>query len=341
MKQLLFCLVLLISISLWSNDLQTAWVEADSLAKQGKYTEAAQVFIDYLKNNDNADYQMELNYGIACYYALAEETDLAFKYLAASIDLGFSDLAWIQKDTDLVNLHDHKTWKQLIDRMTANEQAKLAALPDKRDSLLVISLPEPAKTSNVSVEQALWQRRSVRDYSEEALTLQEVSQILWSAYGITKVIAPQYLRGGLKTAPSAGALYPLEVYLGAWNVSGLEPGFYYYQPNGHFLQLVKRGNFSRELTTVCYGQEFIFEAPASLIYSAIYERTTQKYGDRGRERYVPMDLGHSAENVYLQAETLNLGTCAVGAFDDLKLRLLVPLPKAEEPLYVMPFGKKQ
>ena len=341
MKHLLCCLVLLFSLTLWADDLQTVWVRADSLYKQAKYTEAAEVFVDYLKDNSNSDYQIEINYSIACYYAMAKKTDLAFKYLNTATDLGFSDLAWMQKDTDLQNLHEDKRWNQLISKLQAKEQALLATLPDKRDSLMVITLPEPAKVSAVSVEQALWQRRSVREYSEEALTLEEVSQVLWSAYGISKVIAPEYLRGGLRTAPSAGALYPLEIYLGAWNVTGLEPGFYYYQSDGHFLQLVKRGNFSRELTTACYSQEFIFTAPASLIYSAIYERTTRKYGDRGRERYVPMDLGHSAENVYLQAETLNMGTCAIGAFDDLKLRLVVPLPKAEEPLYVMPLGKKK
>lgn len=341
MKHLLGCLVLLFSLTLWADDLQTTWVKADNLYKQAKFTEAAQVFVDYLKDNSTGDYQIEINYSIACYYAMAKKTDLAFKYLTAAIDMGFSDLDWMQKDTDLQNLHKDKRWKQLINKMQAKEQALLATLPDKRDSLLVITLPQPAKVSAVSVEQALWQRRSVREYSEKALTLEEVSQILWSAYGISKVIAPEYLRGGLRTAPSAGALYPLEIYLGAWNVTGLEPGFYYYQSDGHFLQLVKQGNFSRELTTACYGQEFIFNAPTSLIYSAIYERTTKKYGDRGRERYVCMDLGHSAENVYLQAETLNLGTCAIAAFDDLQLRLVVPLPKAEEPLYVMPLGKKK
>jgi SagB-type dehydrogenase family enzyme len=341
MKYLVLCLLLLLSMALCAENLQNTIVKADSLSKISMNFEAGNLMADYLTGNPDSPYQLELSYQIACYYSLAKKTELAFNYLNKAYELGFTDRKWMEKDTDLNNLHKDKHWKQFIAMMEEKEESLLATLPLERNFLLEIPLPEPRKTSNVSVEQALNQRRSVREYSDSTLTLADVSQILWSAYGITQVVAPEQLRGGLRTAPSAGGLYPLEIYLGAWNVEGLDPGFYYYQPEGHKLQLVKKGDLRSELTAAALGQDYINYAPAALVYSAIFERTTKKYGDRGRERYVLMDLGHSAENVYLQAETLNIGTVAIGAFDDLKLRLLIPLTKAEEPLYIMPFGKKQ
>ncbi len=204
----------------------------------------------------------------------------------------------------------------------------------------VISLPEPRLSSQVSVEQALLNRRSVRDFTDDPVTLQEVSQILWSAYGITEDRSyPSFLRGGLRTAPSAGALYPLEIYLVAGNVNGLKKGIYKYISDGHSLELISEGDFRKDLCDAALDQEFITQAPASLVYTAIFNRTTQKYGKRGRERYVCMDLGHSAQNVYLQAYALNIGTCAVGAFTDKMVSMVMQLPDDEDPLYIMPFGK--
>ncbi len=341
MKQFIFSLLILFTFSLWADDLSDALTKADELSKKAQYTEAARVLLDYMKNTQDNPLKIEMNYSIACYYSLAKKPDLAFKYLKTAINQGFLDKDWIVKDTDFTNIHKDKRWQTHLALIDKNYQAKISTLPDKHNFAIEIVLPEPNLKSETSVEQALNQRRSIREYSDEALTLDEVSQILWSAYGVSKAVAPDRLRGGLKTAPSAGATYPLELYLGAWNVKGLDPGFYYYEPNGHKLQLTKKGDFRKELCEACMGQEYVQNAPASLVYSAIYERTTKRYGDRGRERYVCMDLGHSAENVYLQVETLNMGTVAIGAFSDLKLKLIVSMTKAEEPLYVMPIGKKK
>ncbi len=203
-----------------------------------------------------------------------------------------------------------------------------------------VKLPEPRLTSDISVEEALLIRRSVREFKNEAITIQDVSQILWAAYGITEErSSPSFLRGGLRTAPSAGALYPLEIYLVAGKVTGLKAGIYKYFSQDHSLELVSEGDVRKDLAAAALDQEFLETAPASLMYSAVYSRTTQKYGNRGRERYVCMDLGHSAQNVYLQACALGLGTCAVGAFTDDMVSIVMQLPEDEEPLYIMPIGK--
>jgi SagB-type dehydrogenase family enzyme len=204
-----------------------------------------------------------------------------------------------------------------------------------------IELPKPVLTSDYPIEKALHERRSVRKYAEGPLTLEDVSQLLWAAYGITYTREgfPDFIRGGFKTAPSAGARYPLEIYLVAGDVKGLLPGIYWYVPEGHVIHRLRDGDIRKELQAACLSQAFVGEAPASLVYSAVYERCTEKYGERGRDRYVCMDLGHSAENVYLQCGSLGLGTCAVGAFTDDALKRLIGMTEAEEPLYVMPVGR--
>ena len=204
----------------------------------------------------------------------------------------------------------------------------------------MVKLPEPVLDGSVSVEKALATRRSVRQYQNEPLTLNEISQLVWSAYGVTQPIpdVPE-LRGGLKTAPSAGALYPLDIYVVAGNVTNLSPGIYKYQPETHELLQLSEGDKRKELCDAALNQTWIKEAPVSIVYSAIYERNTSKYGKRGRERYICMDLGHSAENVYLQCASLGLGTCAIGAFLDDNVKLVIQMTRSEEPLYIMPVGK--
>lgn len=219
----------------------------------------------------------------------------------------------------------------------------LAFSAKSADKPVTVQLPQPKRTGSVSVEEALQGRRSVRTYRKAPLTLADVSQLLWAAYGITRKMdnAPAFLRGGLKTAPSAGALYPLEIYLAAGAVSNLPPGIYKYVPETHALIPLVAGDRRDALCTAALNQRMIREAPISLIYSAIFERTTRKYGRRGRQRYVCMDLGHSGQNVYLQAYALGLGTCAVGAFDDSSVKKIVGMTAEEEPLYIMPVGRRK
>ena len=195
-----------------------------------------------------------------------------------------------------------------------------------------IALPEPRVDSDTSVEAALSRRRSVREYSDAPLTLSEVGQLLWAAQGITG----DNLR--YRAAPSAGALYPLELYVAAGNVEDLAPGVYRYRPQSQALVPVIEGDAGAALARAALGQAWIEDGAVVLVFAAVYERTTQKYGARGRQ-YVHMELGHAAQNVYLQAEALDLGTVAVGAFDEGEVRRVTGMANDEVPLYLMPVGR--
>jgi SagB-type dehydrogenase family enzyme len=197
----------------------------------------------------------------------------------------------------------------------------------------VIKLPDPKYSSSTSVEKALRERRSVREYKNLPLMLSEVSQLLWAAQGITH---PQ----GFRTAPSAGALYPLEVYLVAGNVNNLPAGVYKYRPRVHELMRIAKGDKRSELSASALGQPWVADGAAVIILSAVYERTTRKYGERG-VRYVHIEAGHAAQNVYLQLVSLNLGTVVVGAFDDRQVKKIIPLAPQEEPLIIMPVGRNK
>lgn len=194
-----------------------------------------------------------------------------------------------------------------------------------------ISLPQPRADSGFSVERALRQRRSIRDFRAAAMTLDEVAQLLWSAQGVTG-------HGGLRTAPSAGALYPLEVGLVAGNVTGLHPGVYRYNSAAHSLTAVVSGDRRGELAQAAFSQQWMAMAPAVIAFGAIEERTTRKYGDRGIG-YVYIEVGHAAQNVFLQATALGLGAAVVGAFDDERTAAILNLPGGAKTLYLMPVGQ--
>lgn len=192
-----------------------------------------------------------------------------------------------------------------------------------------VELPPARFIGELSVEEALAARRSVRTYAEESVTLDELSQLLWAAQGVTS-------EWGGRTAPSAGQTYPLEIYVVVGDVSGLEAGVYWYLPEEHRLVRRKVGELRAELGRAAKAQTWIKNAPVSLVIAACYERTTERYGERGR-RYVHIEVGHVGQNVYLQAEALDLGTVIVGAFDDREVKDLCEIE--EEPLAIMAVGK--
>jgi|GEM_PF-78451 len=207
----------------------------------------------------------------------------------------------------------------------------LATAPTPPTSAAEIKLPEPRLKSEVSLEEALLKRRSIREYSDSPLTLDEVSQLLWAGQGITA-------NWGGRTAPSAGGLYPLEVYLAAGNVSNLNAGVYKYRPEGHELFKIRDDDVREQLAKASLNQRWVKEAAINIVIAAVYERTTQKYGDRGI-RYVHMEAGHAAQNIYLQATALNLGTVSVGAFYEDQVKNIIGMPDEESPLYIVPVGR--
>jgi len=195
-----------------------------------------------------------------------------------------------------------------------------------------LELPKPTITGEISLEQLLVQRRSIREYPDAALSLAEVGQLLWAAQGFTHA-------EGLRTAPSAGALYPLELYVVAGRVEDLVQGVYHYAPGRH--QLVKTGDedVREALARAALSQSCVSEAPAVIVFTADTARTTKKYGDRGR-RYVEMEVGYASENVFLQAEALGLATVPVGAFEDEKVAGVLRIPGELQVLLMMPVGRK-
>jgi SagB-type dehydrogenase family enzyme len=200
--------------------------------------------------------------------------------------------------------------------------------PVRSDS--VIKLPPPDTVGQVTVEQALWHRRSVRAFADESLTVKQVGQLLWAAQGLNRGMVG-------RTAPSAGATYPMEWYLVAGKVKGLKPGVYHYGFDGHCLTLTKAGDHRAELADAALRQGAISTAPAVLVLAADFSRTARRYGERA-PRYVYMEAGHVGENVHLQCEALGLGTVMIGAFQDDRVKKLLGIE--QEPLYIMPVGRK-
>ncbi len=189
----------------------------------------------------------------------------------------------------------------------------------------LIILPEPKKHGNVSVEECIARRRSIREFQKKDLTIEEISQILWSAQGITDP------KRKFRAAPSAGALYPMELYLVC------SKGVFHYLPDGHKLERIKQQDLRQELSNAAWGQNFVAEAGVSIVICAIYGRTTWRYGQRGI-RYVDMEAGHIAENIHLQAVSLGLGSVPVGAFSEEKVKSLLDLPRDQQPIYIIPVG---
>ena len=204
-------------------------------------------------------------------------------------------------------------------------------MANTENSQLSYNLPPPETKGAISVEEALASRRSRRNFQDKELSVEKLSQILWAAYGISEP------GRGLRTAPSAGATYPLEIHVAVGKVAGVEPGVYRYDPHGHKIIRTVDRDIRGALSDAALSQTMVRDAPVTVIHTAIFERIAG-YGDRGRERYVFMEIGHSAQNIYLQAETLGLGTCAIGAFMDDRVKDLLRLPADEEPLYLMPVG---
>lgn len=197
-----------------------------------------------------------------------------------------------------------------------------------------IKLPPPVEKGTLSLEEIIVTRRSERTFRGNPLDLNEVGQLLWSAQGIT------LQSRGYRAVPSAGATFPLEIYVVAGRVNRLQPGLYKYNPQKHSLVKMKEGDLRQSLSDAALSQHMIKNAPASFIISADYERTSRRYGERAT-RYVHMEVGHAGQNLNLQAISLGYGAVMVGAFQDEDVKKILDLPENEEPLYIIPVGKPQ
>lgn len=186
-----------------------------------------------------------------------------------------------------------------------------------------LKVEEADKRGVVSLEEAIARRESRRAFKRTKLTRKQLSQLLWAT----------------GNAPSAGATYPLDLYvvIGQDCVEEVDAGVYLYHSAKGYLTQVRTGDIRAGLAVACLRQMFIAEAPVSFVIAAEYERTTRVYGERG-VRYVLMEVGHVAQNIYLQSETLGLATVAIGAFDDGEVARVANLPRKHRPLYVMPVG---
>jgi SagB-type dehydrogenase family enzyme len=196
-----------------------------------------------------------------------------------------------------------------------------------------IKLPSPITRGKLSLEQAILKRRSVRRFTDEPLSLEQLSQLLWSAQGTTGT-------GVGRAAPSAGATYPLEIFIvvSEHGIENLAAGIYHYDVENHSLSLHQTGDLRQKLADTALGQSFIAKCPVDMVICAIHPRTAYRYGRRG-ERYIHMEVGHVGQNVSLQAVALGLGAVMVGAFEDEEVRKVLKLEEQIKPLYIIPMGK--
>ena len=212
--------------------------------------------------------------------------------------------------------------------------ARLSAPQDGRpEETKSVKLPQPKLKGTMSLEEAIKKRRCVRSYKDKALTLEQLSQLLWSADGITGESNYQ------RAAPSAGGLHPLDFYVvaGSGSVKGLKEGVWHYEPKKHEISLIKAGDWRGELEKASLGQKQVGTAELVIVVTVEYERTTRKYGNRGN-RYALMDAGFACENTFLQVQSLGLAACVVGAFHDDKVRNVLNLPEKHEPLILLTIG---
>lgn len=200
----------------------------------------------------------------------------------------------------------------------------LAANEGNENSM--IKLPQPETKGKISVEETIAKRRSVRSYNGAPLSDKELSQLLWAAQGITDAAH------GFRAAPSAGATYPLETYVVCAS------GVFHYNPKGHALRKIMENDLRADLSSAALGQTFVRKASAVIVFAAVAERTTGRYGKRGL-MYIHMEAGHAAQNIHLQAVALGLGSVPVGAFDEQVVAKVLKLPADQTPLYLIPVGR--
>jgi SagB-type dehydrogenase family enzyme len=202
-----------------------------------------------------------------------------------------------------------------------------------------VPLPEDFPVSEISVEEAITVRRSARQYSGEVITLPELAKLLFFTNGITTAQRSDSLTYFFRAAPSAGALYPVEIYPAVFNVASLAPGIYHYNVRDHSLELVRAGDQREALHRYCLFHDFILTANVLLLATAVFRRVKEKYGERGY-RFSLLEAGHIMQNAYLVATAMGLGAVTLGGFLDDELNTLVGVDGVDEAMvYAAAVGK--
>ena len=198
----------------------------------------------------------------------------------------------------------------------------------------IIKLPKPTNLSSKTFFELIKSRQSIRKYKKKEINLEQLSYLLWCSYGVQRTEFDFEFR----TIPSAGALYPLEIYFFANNIHELEKGFYHYNIKNHFLEVIRKGDFLREIIFGCLHQNFIANSSLIIFITAIFERMFWKYKERGL-RYIFIEAGHLMQNFLLAAHSIELGTCQIGAFFDDELNELLNLDgNNDSVIYVSSLG---
>jgi SagB-type dehydrogenase family enzyme len=202
---------------------------------------------------------------------------------------------------------------------------RLQAEP-RADEEVIVTLPDAHSRSTMTLDEALTSRRSIREFTSEPIDAELVGHLLWAAQGIT---SPE----GGRTAPSAGALYPLELY------AVTSAGIFHYRTVSHDLATLARRDVRADLSRAALGQGAVRDAALVIVVTADYSRTATKYGVVRGERYVLLEAGHAAQNVLLEAAALGLGAVPIGAFDDGAVARVLALPAAHAPIYLIALGR--
>ncbi len=215
------------------------------------------------------------------------------------------------------------TWQGVLGDMFSSKPSKPPQYKTYKGSKKM-GLPKP-NYQGLTVEQAIERRRSVRNYSKEPISMAQLSQLLFAAQGVTEKLFGQALR----SAPSAGALYPFEIYIVVNSVEDLPQGIYHYSVLDHTLELLKEGDFRSKITLAGLDQDMLGKSGVTFVFSAVFDRTRYKYGERGF-RYVYIEAGHISQNISLEAVSLGLGSVCVGAFLDEKVNKLIDIDGQDE-----------
>ena len=201
----------------------------------------------------------------------------------------------------------------------------LAKYNPRRQPVKIVQLPQPLSTGEISFERILAKRRSVRSFTSQPLDFMQIGQLAWAGQGITDE------QTGFRTAPSAGAIYPIELYIATEN------GVFVYKPKAHSLQQISDQDIRDRLAAAALDQQAVAQAACDIIIAGSVKKLAAKYGGRAK-RFMLLESGHIAQNIQLQAVSLGLGSVPIGAFDISSVRKVCQIPMSLEPVYIIPVG---